>query len=84
MSNANTGLLSALGAILGGAAGAMAGKYAAQFRPRASYAFESDRGAEIEDAMIVGGATGAVVGAFIGGTLAAPDPTAVSTPQQLR
>jgi hypothetical protein len=38
------------------------------------------RGApELEDAMVVGGATGAVVGAFLGGTIAGEDP-----PKQLR
>lgn len=67
MSNANTGLMSALGALLGGAAGAVAGYYASQVRPR--YADSPVSGAQVEDAMVVGGATGAVVGAFIGGTL---------------
>jgi hypothetical protein len=33
----------------------------------------------VEDAMVVGGAAGAVVGAFIGGTIAGDDP-----PKQLR
>ena len=69
MSNAKTGLWSAIGALVGGAAGAMAGKYAAEYRPGVRYtASNRGRGQEIEDAMVVGGATGAVVGAFIGGT----------------
>lgn len=77
MSNAKTGLLAAFGAVLGGAAGAAAGKYAAQMRPRVRYANARPRfgGQAIEDAMVVGGATGAVVGAFIGGTIAGEDPT---------
>lgn len=83
MSNARTGLLSALGAVLGGAAGAAAGHYAAKMRPRARYAnaFKfRGRGQDIEDAMVVGGATGAVVGAFLGGTIAGEDPA----PPQLK
>lgn len=74
MSDARTGLLSALGAVLGGAAGAAAGYAAARYRPsvqvRYAHSFRRSRGSEIEDAMVIGGATGAVVGAFIGGTLA--------------
>jgi hypothetical protein len=73
VSNARTGFWSALGAVLGGAAGATAGYYAAQFRPRITYQRRRvhARGEqEIEDAMVIGGATGAVVGAFIGGTAA--------------
>jgi hypothetical protein len=74
MSDAKTGLLSALGAVLGGAAGAAAGYAAARYRPsvqvRYAKSFRRSRGAEIEDAMVIGGASGAVVGAFIGGTLA--------------
>jgi hypothetical protein len=73
MSNAKTGILSALGAVLGGAAGAYAGKYAAQMRPRVRYSAESG-GADIEDAMVIGGATGAVLGAFVGGTMGGEDP----------
>lgn len=82
MSNAKTGVLAALGAVLGGAAGAYAGSYAAKMRPRARYANAfrfRGRGQDVEDAMMVGGATGAVVGAFIGGTIAGEDP-----PKQLR
>lgn len=79
MSNAKTGLLSAFGALLGGVAGAAAGHYAATMRPRVRYAAESG-GADVEDAMVIGGAAGAVVGAFIGGT-AGGEPTPV--PQQL-
>jgi len=66
MSNAKTGLWSAFGALLGGAAGAAAGRYAAETRPRVRYAI-AKHGGDIEDAMVVGGATGAVIGAFIGG-----------------
>lgn len=73
MSNAKTGLLSAFGALLGGVAGAAAGKYAAQMRPRVRYATENG-GADVEDAMVIGGAAGAVVGAFIGGTVGGEDP----------
>jgi uncharacterized membrane protein YfcA len=72
MSNAKTGLLSALGALVGGAAGAAAGHYAAKYRPRARYA-NAPRAQEVEDAMVIGGAAGAVVGAFIGGTVAGDD-----------
>lgn len=66
MSNARTGLWSAIGAFLGGAAGAAAGRYAAQSRPTGS----TSSARQVEDAMVVGGATGAVAGAFIGGALA--------------
>jgi hypothetical protein len=79
MSNAKTGLLSALGALVGGAAGAYAGKYAAELRPRVRYAAEG--GADVEDAMVVGGAAGAVLGAFIGGTVGSDDPA--PPPQQI-
>jgi uncharacterized membrane protein YfcA len=79
MSNAKTGLWSAIGALLGGAAGAAAGKYAVEARPRYRYAQQrpmrrSPGGSEVEDAMVVGGAAGAVLGAFIGGTAAGEDP----------
>jgi hypothetical protein len=73
MSNAKTGLWSAFGALVGGAAGAYAGKYAAEMRPRVRYSAESG-GADVEDAMVIGGAAGAVVGAFIGGTAGAEEP----------
>jgi hypothetical protein len=78
VSNASTGFFSALGAVLGGAAGAYAGSYAAKMRPRVRYA-HAPRGQDVEDAMMIGGATGAVVGAFIGGTIAGED-----TPKQLK
>lgn len=72
MSNAQTGLWSAVGAVLGGLAGASVAKYAVQSRPRARSA---SRGAdEVEDAMVVGGAAGAVVGAFVFGTAAGEEP----------
>jgi len=81
MSNANTGLWSAFGAVLGGAAGAAAGFYAAQARPRSRFGAEAPvrhraRGQDVEDAMVIGGATGAVVGAFLAGTAAGEDPPA--------
>ena len=73
MSSTRTGLWSAFGALLGGAAGAAAGHYAAKARPR--YAGGSSTSGEtVEDAMVVGGATGAVVGAFIGGAASGPEP----------
>lgn len=79
MSNAKTGIWSALGALLGGVAGAKAGQYAAESRPRARYAHQ--RGGEIEDAMVVGGAAGAVAGAFLFGTVAGEEaPTAQPLP----
>ncbi len=77
MSNAKTGLASAVGALVGGALGAVAGNYAAKYRPRARYV--TFRGSSVEDAMVVGGATGAVLGAFIGGTMAGEE----SPPPQL-
>lgn len=81
MSNVNTGFWSALGAVVGGAAGAVGGHYAAQFRPRHRFA-RAGRGDELEDAMVTGGAIGAVAGAFVFGALAGEDnPPA---PPQLR
>jgi len=72
MANAKTGICSAIGAVLGGAAGAAAGRYAAMARPaRARYA--GGQSQAVEDAMVVGGATGAVVGAFFAGTVAGED-----------
>jgi hypothetical protein len=68
MSNAKTGVLSAFGALLGGAAGAFAGRYAVQMRPRT----QSSRRVsyqEVEDAMVIGAGAGSVIGAFVGGTL---------------
>lgn len=81
MSNAKTGIWSALGALAGGLAGAAAGKYASEYRPRYQYGYAEQRpmprrrpgGAEVEDAMVVGGTAGAVFGAFLGGTLAGED-----------
>jgi hypothetical protein len=69
MSNARTGLWSAVGALFGGIAGAAAAKYAAQARPRGR-----STGAEVEDAMVVGGATGAVLGAFVAGAAMGEEP----------
>lgn len=85
MANAKTGLWSAFGALLGGVAGAAAGHYAATMRPRVR-AELGIGGADIEDAMVIGGATGAVLGAFIGGAAggeSAPAAAALpSNPQQ--
>lgn len=78
MSDASTGFWSALGAVVGGAAGATAGYYAEQYRPRARHVRRTST--TVEDAMVVGGATGAVAGAFIGGMLAGNKPT----PPQLK
>lgn len=64
MSSAKTGIWSAFGALTGGLVGAFAGRYAAQIRPRGHAASQ-----EIEDAMVVGGATGSVVGAFVAGAI---------------
>jgi hypothetical protein len=72
--SAKTGFWSAFGALVGGAAGAAAGYYAAQARPAFRYAnAHRGRGQELEDAMVVGGAAGAVVGAFIGGAVSGDD-----------
>lgn len=73
MASAKVGILSALGAVVGGALGATAGRYAATARPRVRYAAQRGRGHEIEDAMVVGGAAGAVFGAFVAGTLASDE-----------
>jgi hypothetical protein len=75
MSNAATGVWSAFGAILGGVAGAAAAKYAVESRPRGRGT--RDRASEVEDAMVVGGAAGAVFGSFLAGATmgeAAPAP----------
>jgi len=65
--NAKTGFWSAFGALVGGFAGATAGKYAAQNR----YVM----GTNVADAMVVGGAAGATVGAFVGGAVASGNVT---------
>ena len=71
MADASTGFWSALGAVVGGVAGATAGHYAEQYRPRVRYArAPRGRADTTEDAMVIGGAAGAVVGAFFGGMLA--------------
>jgi hypothetical protein len=87
MSSAKTGLWSAFGALVGGFTGAMAGKYMATTRPRVRYATEQPaprrgpRGSDVEDAMVIGGGAGAVLGAFVAGSLAGDD--APPTPPQL-
>ncbi len=87
MSNAKTGIFSALGALVGGLAGAAAGRYAAESRPRHRYSYNEDRpgrrtpaGTEIEDAMVVGAGAGAVMGAFLGGAIAGEPEPAQTTP----
>jgi uncharacterized membrane protein YfcA len=76
MSNAKTGIWSAIGALAGGALGALAGKTAVESRPRSRYAYAPRQGrrgpggADVEDGMVVGGAAGAVFGAFLGGAIA--------------
>jgi hypothetical protein len=77
--NAKTGIWSALGAVVGAVAGATAGHYALQYRPKIRYATEArarrvvrarrPSSQEMEDAMVIGGAVGATVGAFFGGTV---------------
>jgi len=91
MSNVKTGFWSAIGALAGGVAGAYAGKFAVQQRPRYRYATESrfspvpsrrgPGGTEIEDAMVIGGSAGAVIGAFIGGAASAPADSPEPPPQ---
>lgn len=83
MSNARTGIWSALGALVGGAIGAAGGRYAAQGRPRARYTSKRASGQEIEDAMVIGGAGGAVLGAFLAGAAAGESPAPQSAPPQL-
>ena len=93
MSNPKTGLWAAIGALAGGLLGVTTARYVAVSRPRYRYGYgeqppqpapkPSKRGGpvgpEVEDAMIVGGAAGAMLGAFIGGTAAGEDET---PPQQ--
>jgi hypothetical protein len=89
MSNAKTGIWSALGALLGGVAGATTAKYVVAARPRYRYSYNEQRprrspsGVEIEDAMVVGGAAGAMLGAFVAGTVAGEDAPAPTTVPQL-
>ena len=81
MSNAKTGLLAAIGAVLGGVVGATAGKYVAQARPRHSYSGGRASSSEVEDAMVIGGAAGATIGAFIAGTVAGDPPPQPNPPR---
>lgn len=67
MSNAKTGLWSAVGALFGGVVGAYAGKAVHQYQPRRGY---YGKGGDVADAMAVGAATGAVIGSFAAGTMA--------------
>lgn len=76
MSNARTGLWSAVCAFVGGVAGAFAGKAIVEYQPRTRYG--APRNGEVADGMTTGAATGAIIGAFIGGTVAGettPPPT---------
>ena len=82
MSNAKTGIWSALGALVGGLAGAAAGRYAAEFRPRGRYEYGPE-GASVEDAMVVGGAAGSVIGAFVGGMVGGEEPPPAGAPPQI-
>jgi outer membrane lipoprotein SlyB len=72
MANAKTGIWSALGALAGAAAGAAAGRYAVKMRPRSRYA--RPRSTDVEDAMVIGGSTGAVLGAFLAGATMGEEP----------
>lgn len=76
MSNAKTGIWAAIGALAGGAAGAFIGKHVAETRPRA-YGGRAKAEA-VEDAIVVGGAAGAVFGAFVTGAAVGEE-----TPPQL-
>lgn len=80
MSNAKTGLWSAIGALGGVVAGAAAGRYAAIARPRARHGGVGP--SDVEDAMVVGGAMGAVIGAFIAGAATGEDPPATAQLQR--
>lgn len=73
MSNAKTGLWSAVGALIGGVAGAYAGKLAVEYAPRRYYGAP-----KVTDAMATGAAAGAVVGAFAAGTMAGEATPAVA------
>lgn len=69
MASARTGVWSALGALVVGAAGALAGREIARAYPDVTYSLRRRRGGPVTDAMVAGGAAGAIVGAFIGGAL---------------
>jgi uncharacterized membrane protein YfcA len=71
--NAKTGFWSAFGALAGGALGAVAGKYAVQMPLRYRYAEQPRRRGEVEDAMVIGGAAGAMIGSFFGAAVSAPE-----------
>jgi hypothetical protein len=87
MGNARTGFWSAFGALVGGALGATAARYAVAARPHVRYAAQRRAsGQQVEDAMVVGGAGGAVLGAFLAGAAAgepasAPPPSVVVSPR---
>lgn len=66
-----------MGAFVVGAAGAFAGREIARAYPGPVvryYSIRKGRGGRVTDAMVAGGAAGAVVGAFIGGALAGDAP----------
>ena len=75
MSNAKTGLWSAVGALFGGVVGAYAGKLAVQYYPKKYYGMP-----KVADAMATGAAAGAVVGAFAAGTMAGEAPAVAQLP----
>jgi hypothetical protein len=93
MANPKTGLWSAIGALVGGLAGATTARYIAVTRPRYRYSYNeappapaperrrgSPIGPEVEDAMVIGGAAGAMLGAFVGGAVAGEEEPPVQYP----
>ena len=70
--NTKAGFWSALGAVVGSVVGATAAKYAVQARPRHRYDEDPD-GPGVDAASIMGGAAGAIIGAFVGGAVGAPE-----------
>jgi uncharacterized protein YcfJ len=77
--SAKTGIWSAIGALAGGVAGAAVGHYAAGTHRRMHYSAE--RNSPVADAMVTGGAIGAVFGAFLGGTVANDEPPPAQMPK---
>jgi hypothetical protein len=74
--NSKAGFWSAVGALVGGVVGAASAKYAAEVRPRSRLRYDAmQEGSPVEDAMIIGGAAGAVLGAFVGGAAGASEET---------
>jgi len=83
--NTKVGFWSAFGALVGGVVGATSAKYVSEARPRYRYAekrYAQQKpagggrkriGTEIEDAMVIGGSAGALLGAFMGAAASAPE-----------